>query len=857
MNKNTINNLAYTSRVFKKTLLVTAVLSALTTSTLQAQESDAVEAEEGGIERIFVTASKRQTGLQQTPIAVTVVAGEAIERTKVLDIGDLQTLVPTLRVTPLQRSTNTTFSIRGFGNGGNNVGIEPSVGIFIDGVYRSRAAAQIGDLPRLQQIEVLSGPQSTLFGKNASAGVISVRTETPSYDLEGKVEAGVGNYNMRILKAHVTNGITDNLAFSLSAGMNTRDGFTESVVPDANIADLNNRDRFNLRGQFLYEPTDDVTVRFIADYSEIEEVCCTVAAAVEGPATNVIRFAGGVALSADDPFAYESALNTSPINNVEDSGVSAQVDVDFDNFAFTSITAFRTNDSYSGKNNTGNDIDYTSLDILRNATSTEIETFTQEFRLTSTGDNTLDWMFGAFIFSEEVFNGEDLNFGDDVRTFFDILLGAGGLPAGFLGTVEGLYPNIQSGDFFAAGQAVDTHFVQQNDAYSIFANFDYKFSDALVGTFGVSYTNDEKEIDIDQVVNNDIHASFDYLTEPTVLGVPLIPVLTGGFIADGLSPAVAAGTANGLVGALQGLQFIPGFVNLPNSVEDNESSDSKTTWSLRLAYEFDENFNFFATAATGFKATSWNLTRDSRPFPTDLAGLTSAGLTQPNQTTGTRFASPEEATVYELGMKSSFKEGAFNITLFDQTIEGFQSSTFVGTGFVLANAGQQSTKGIEFDSLYKATDSITLTFAGTILDPIYDSFEGASGWDEAAQEAIVIDLTGQKPSNISERSFTAGITYDFELDNDMYGYARVDYAYESDARLVYNVPASLRHEVSTFNASAGLNLDNGVKLQLWVRNLTNDETFLSSFPAPIQNGSFNAYPSQPRTFGASVSYDFY
>ncbi|MFT6414564.1 MAG: outer membrane receptor protein involved in Fe transport, partial [Glaciecola sp.] len=171
MNRNTINHLPRTSGIFRKTLLVSAVLSAISASTiLQAQESDAVEADDGGIERIFVTASKRQTGLQQTPIAVTVVGGQAIEQTKVLDIGDLQTLVPTLRVTPLQRSTNTTFSIRGFGNGGNNVGIEPSVGIFIDGVYRSRAAAQIGDLPRLEQIEVLSGPQSTLFGKNASAG---------------------------------------------------------------------------------------------------------------------------------------------------------------------------------------------------------------------------------------------------------------------------------------------------------------------------------------------------------------------------------------------------------------------------------------------------------------------------------------------------------------------------------------------------------------------------------------------------------------------------------------------------------------------------------------------------------------
>jgi iron complex outermembrane receptor protein len=851
MNKSTINNLAHSRKVFKKTLLVSTIISALSvTTSLQAQESEAAQADDSGVEIIMVTASKRLTGLQETPIAVSVVGAETIEQTKVLDIGDLQTLVPTLRVTPLQRSTNTNFSIRGFGNGGNNTGIEPSVGIFIDGVYRSRAAAQIGDLPRLQQIEVLSGPQSTLFGKNASAGVISVRTQAPTNDFEGKFEAGVGNYNMRLLKGYITNGITDDLSFSVSAGMNTRDGFTKSIVPG--IAKLNDRDRFNLRGQLLYEPTKDVTVRFIADYSEIDEICCTVAAAIEGPGTAAIRLAGGQALDSNDRFGYESALNTAPANSVEDSGVSAHVDVDFDGFSFTSITAFRTNDSYSGKGNTGNDIDYTTLDILRNKTSTEIETFTQEFRLTSTGDDDFAWMLGAFIFSEEVDFGEDLTFGDDIRAYFDLLTGGT-----LLGSVEGLFDFAQPGDFFRAGPVVNTEFNQQNDAYSAFANFDYKLTDNLVATLGISYTNDEKEVIIDQVSNNDLHASFDYDTELTVFGVPAVDAFTGVFIGQGLPPAVAAATAAGTVGALKGLQFIPGFVNLPNSVEDNESSDSKTTWSARLAYKLNRNINFFATAATGFKATSWNLTRDARPFPTDLAALTSAGLSQPNQTTGTRFANPEDAKVFELGMKSSWSQGSFNITLFDQTIKGFQSSTFVGTGFVLSNAGKQSTTGIEFDSVYRATDNIKLTLAGTILDPIFDSFVGGSGWDEVNQVAFVQDLTGLKPSNISERSFTAGISYDFELENGMYGYVRTDYLYESEARLVYNIPASLTHAVSSFNASAGLNFENGVNLQLWVRNLTNDETLLSGFPAPIQNGSFNAYPSAPRTFGASVSYAFY
>lgn len=183
----------------KTTCLCMALAIAFGVSSAYSQEQSnnkEPEGNDGLVEKILVTASKRQTGLQETPIAVTVTSAQAIEQTQVLDINDLQQLVPTLRVTPLQRSTNTNFSIRGFGNGTNNIGIEPSVGVFIDGVYRSRAAAQIGDLPRLEQVEVLSGPQSTLFGKNASAGVVNVRTSAPSFIQEGRVKVGIGNYCM-------------------------------------------------------------------------------------------------------------------------------------------------------------------------------------------------------------------------------------------------------------------------------------------------------------------------------------------------------------------------------------------------------------------------------------------------------------------------------------------------------------------------------------------------------------------------------------------------------------------------------------------------------------------------------------
>jgi len=165
--------------MFKKSLLVSSAAILATASALPAYAQSAADDE------IIVTATKRSSTLQETPVVVSVTSADVIEKAQIIDIKDLQSVVPAFRVSQLQNSANTTLTIRGFGNGGNNYGIEPAVGLFIDGVYRSRAAAAIGDLPALERIEILSGPQSTLFGKNASAGVVSVVTEKPQFETQG------------------------------------------------------------------------------------------------------------------------------------------------------------------------------------------------------------------------------------------------------------------------------------------------------------------------------------------------------------------------------------------------------------------------------------------------------------------------------------------------------------------------------------------------------------------------------------------------------------------------------------------------------------------------------------------------
>ena len=275
-----------------KFLTATALSGVVATCPVYAQDVQDQEAFDDNV--IIVTASKRETTLQETPIAVTVTGAEEIAKAQVRDLSDLQTLAPTLRVNQLQSSANTNFIIRGFGNGANNAGIEPSVGVFIDGVYRSRSAAQIGDLPNLERVEVLRGPQSTLFGKNASAGVISIITQKPQFEFGGSAELSYGNYNAIIAKADITGPISDTIAFSLAANLNKRDGYAR----DLNLGtDVNERNRYGVRGQLLIEPSDDLSIRLIGDYDHINEDCCVAGNVVNGPTGAIVdALAGGVGL---------------------------------------------------------------------------------------------------------------------------------------------------------------------------------------------------------------------------------------------------------------------------------------------------------------------------------------------------------------------------------------------------------------------------------------------------------------------------------------------------------------------------------------------------------------------------------
>lgn len=816
--------------------------------------------EEGTIDDniIIVTASKRETTLQETPIAVSVTSAETIEQAEIRDLLDLQTLVPSLRVSQLQSSANTNFVIRGFGNGANNAGIEPSVGVFIDGVYRSRSAAQIGDLPNVQRIEVLRGPQSTLFGKNASAGVISVVTEKPQFEFGGSASLTYGNFDTIIAKADITGPITDTVAFSLAGNYNRRDGYAQDLALGT---DVNDRNRWGTRAQLLFEPSNDLSVRLIADYDKIDENCCIAANIVNGPTGAIAdALAGGTALDPENPFSYDVYNNFLSTNNIENYGVSGQIDYSFGALSLTSITAYRRVNAV-----TDQDSDFTGADLVgRNFADSRIKTFTQELRLASDFDGPINFLLGGYYFDENIDQINQFYFGSQFRPYGNALVQQASDEALSVPILEQTFgaldgdPTQYIGSFFRPGDGFDEAYDFSNEAYSIFGTVDFEITDRLTLTGGFNYTKDKKRFSTN-VVSSDVFSTIDLdapqytpFREQVLLGAGVDPG-EAAFLAANPTITLPDGTSANPFNDLKAFQFLPPFLNVPNAVEDGRTNDDDLAWSVRASYAVTDNLNFYATYATGFKASSINLSRDSRPLAADLPAIIGAGLNTPNLTSGSRFAGPENSEVYEVGLKGQFDYAAFNIAAFKQSIEGFQSNVFTGTGFALANAGKQSTFGIEFDGTVTPVDPLTLFLAVTYLDPKYDSFVNSSFGD----------ISGRTPAGIPGISASMGATYTHEFDSGSRLIARGDYLYESPVNMVDGLDGfpdgfaeSLQREVNQINAALTFQHISGFELSVYGRNLTNAKYLTTIFPSVAQSGSISGYPSAPRTYGVTARYKF-
>src|SRR5262245_15059109 len=356
--------------------------------------------EEQASDEIVVTATGRAAAIQDVPLSVTAVSGEALENSGVEDLRDVTQVAPSLQIgTGQSNATGTTARIRGIGTGSDNAGFESAVGIFIDGVYRARAGAALADLPEMERVEVLRGPQGTLFGRNTSAGAISVVTKAPNFDPGMWLERTFGFDDLEEIGASAGANIpvNDALALRFDGSIRARDGYVTDLISGD---DIQNTNRSSLRGQALWDITEDASLRIIVDRAESDEACCGVTPLVYGSTQGVINLLTGGAGS--PPINLEArGMTVTPGRSfnetTEETGVSGELNWDLGFANLTSITAWRNWETARDQ-----DIDFNLLDIAyRTDATTEFDNLTQEIRLQ--GENgRLNWLVGAFYGEETI-----------------------------------------------------------------------------------------------------------------------------------------------------------------------------------------------------------------------------------------------------------------------------------------------------------------------------------------------------------------------------------------------------------------------------------------------------------------------
>ena len=867
-------------------------------------------ADEGATGDIIVTATRRSEALSDIPLAVSAVTAQSLANSGASDIRALNQLSPSLLVSSTSSEAAAGGArIRGIGTVGDNPGLESSVATFVDGVYRNRAGVGLSELGAIDRIEVLRGPQGTLFGRNASAGLISVITAKPSFNFGATGEATYGNYDALRLVGGVTGPLGETLAARLDGVYFKRNGFLKDVVSGRSI---NNRDRWLVRGQLLFQPSDDLSVRIIGDYADRKEECC---GATYLPGQNVTRATDGSlvygansiagieralgGIISDDTFKRETAI-TPGIGyrgDVKDWGISGEVNYKFGETTLTSITAYR-----DWKLTRGQDADYNSLSILQrpgtdaNAQRQSFQTFTQELRLQGSAfDDHLDWLIGGYYANEKLKLRDNLEYGSDFERYANCLLIAGVLPTALApsptgcisvpvvtATIAGLnslpvgdprrasIPTLSAlianparpgfGSIAAAlgqptltlnGIRLDDNFSQTSQNFAIFTHNVIKFTDWASLTLGARYTNEKKTLDATFRDTNTFCAA--------VRASPL-----AGFAA---LPCV--------------IPNVPG-----NSYSQNgaKKSEDKITGTAVLSIKPVDDLLVYASYSRGYKAGGFNL---------DRSGLT-YGAPNLNQLT----FEPEIVNSFEVGYKLNKPGFDLNIAAFYQKFGGFQLNTFNGVNFIVVNVDScktslngldqdlsnatgtcttgtksgVSSKGLEIEAFLRPVKHIGVNLGLTYTNTSYaNDLVGVNG---TAFPGALFQLPGRRLSNSSEFVATGSFSWTPPIgDTGMSGLLYADTRLQSDTNTGSDLDIEkVQDAFSVVNARIGVRgPEQKWALELWAQNIFNVNYQQVTFDAPLQgsgttrqtrdfgsatNQLYGAFLAEPRTYGITARFKF-
>jgi iron complex outermembrane receptor protein len=636
------------SRKARSQIAIAVVAALAAAPAARAQEAGATS---GGLEEIIVTAQKREQRLQDVPIAMSVVGEELLRGVTGLTVESLETLVPALNLRKTNTPLNQSLLMRGVGTITFAIAAQPSVAFVLDGVVMASGGEAFGDLYDVERVEVLRGPQGTLFGKNSSAGVINVVTKRPGDEIGGYVELGYFEDDEMQAKASVDLPISERLHTRTTVSWGDFDGYIDNVTNARVDETLNGYDRWGIRSVWVADPTDDVQLTIIGDYREADDDCCTellgdrfTGATAAG--LNAVLAGTDIGKGADS----RKVRQDFPMRAEEEAwGLSLQADVGFGDHMLTSITAYRSWDSTEYREGDWRD----SVPYVGNAFMQQhdvgpqaLDTLSQELRMASPGGEFVDWVAGLYYSKTEA--ERDFTRNDTVCTSSTLAIDA-----------TGQRPCTAADSVYTSSSA-SANFGSDFENYAVFADGTFNVTDRLRFLAGLRWTHDE----------------VDY------------------FHTYNFAPAVTGGPQPGLRDVTDPECTVNGVVCDSRTIKGASDSD-EMSGRAGAQFAFTDNLMAYAMYARGYKGPAYNVFFNMRLRDTPVLD-------------------PETADSYEIGLKSTFADGRvlLNLAAFDAQYDNYQTNSFIFLGgtriTTLVNAGSVETSGVELDFQARPFDDLSI-----------------------------------------------------------------------------------------------------------------------------------------------------
>ncbi len=735
-------------------------------------------AAESVIEEIVVTAQKREQGLQEVPLAVSVLQSETVDAAFGNNIEQLQALVPSVSFRKGTTIRNSALTVRGIGTISFSVAAEPSVSTVVDGVVLGRSGQAFTDLYDIERIEVLRGPQGTLFGKNASAGVVNITTKRPTDTFEGYVDTSFFQDNEFRLRGKVSGPLGENARGSLNIIRSEFDGYISNVF---NNKETNGYDRQGFRAMLEYDVADDLTVLAIAEYFDADDECC---ADLEGlpsgrnPLSEAVPDSVGVVGNDADIDLDQRRVDHDFVTESldETTAFSIQFNKSFDNdYELTSITAYRSWDNTEFREG-----DFTSIGgsaaapvfgvpfQLHDVGGVDWTQFSQEFRISSPQDQALVWQAGLFYWnldSERFFTREAS------------CQNNGGQNQDILDANPGLTCNAN--DIVAATGNMRTEF----NNFAVFAQADWHFTENLSAILGIRYTDDEVTFKHNRTNSDEFGRQ----------GVGVRPA----------APNSQFGPASG------------GF----NTNFDGDTDETDVSGKIGLNWQFGENHSIYGTYSQGYKGPAFNVfynmgTNDTLPI------------------------GEETSDSYEIGYKYVGSTLYLAATYFRTDIEDFQANNFDNSTGVtitrLTNAGDVTTEGFEVDVIWNPTENFSLTGGFAAVEAEIDEFNCPIDPTTGLPPANCSDRSGLEVPFAPELKYSLMANYVIPGESmDIILNASYVYTDEQQATLPGNDgtfnPATLLPDYDVINASVAFSFnDDKFRVTLIGKNLA-DESYITTY----------------------------